>query len=65
MTQETTYVLGDVEVRKTGRKATKPLPGGKTLELVEVTPVNEFDGVWKKFTQITSLLTIVDEGDQT
>jgi len=54
------FVLGEVEVRKTGRSATKPLLGGKTMELVEVTPLNEYDGTWKKFVNPNSLLTIVD-----
>lgn len=55
-----TFVHADTEVRKTGRIATKPLPGNKTLELVEITPVNEFDGLWRKFVPATSLLTIID-----
>lgn len=56
-----TFVLGDIEVKKTGRSATKPLPGGKTMILVEVTPVNSYDGEWKKFVNPNALLTIVDE----
>lgn len=58
---EQTYVHGETEVRKTGRKATKPMMGGKTLELVEITPANSYDGDWKKFVQLNSLLTIVGE----
>jgi hypothetical protein len=56
--RETTFVFGETEVRKTGRTATKPLPGNKVLTVVEVTPVNEADGFWKKFVQTTALLTI-------
>lgn len=56
-----TYVFGDAEVRKTGRSATKPLPGGKVLTVVEITPVSEFDGTWKKFVNPNTLLTIVND----
>lgn len=55
-----TYVFGEAEVKKTGRIATKPLLGNKVLTLVEITPINEFDGTWKKFVSETALLTIVD-----
>lgn len=58
-----TFVHGEVEVKKTGRSATKPGIGGKKLELVEITPLNEFDGTWKKFVNPNSLLTIVDNSE--
>lgn len=58
-----TFVHGEIEVKKTGRKATKPLVGGKTMELVEIIPLNEYDGTWKKFVNPNTLLTIVGEGD--
>lgn len=62
---EQTFVWGESEVRKTGRIATKPLPGGKVMTLVEITPVNSYDGDWKKFVNETSLLTIVQaKGEQ-
>lgn len=57
---EQTYVHGETEVKKTGRIATKPTIGGKTLELVEITPANTYDGDWKKFVQPNSLLTIME-----
>lgn len=63
MTEET-FVYGEAEVKKTGRIATKPLPGGKLMTLVEVTPVNTYDGDWKKFVSPTSLLTIINPADQ-
>ncbi len=56
---EETYVLGDVEVKKTGRQAQKPGPGGRTATLVEVTPVNDYDGSWKKWVNPASLFNIV------
>ena len=57
-----TFVLDEVEVKKTGRIATKPMPaGGIVLTLVEVTPVNDYDGTWKKFVNPNVLLTIVEE----
>lgn len=58
-----TYVFGESEVKKTGRSATKPLPGGKTLTVVEITPVSEFDGTWKKFVNPNTLLTIVNDSN--
>jgi hypothetical protein len=57
---EQKYVHGETEVKKTGRTATKPTIGGKTFELVEITPTNPFDGDWKKFVNPNSLLTIVE-----
>jgi len=60
---EQTFVSGETEVRKTGRTATKPLPGGKLMVLVEITPVNSYDGDWKKFVNETSLLTIIPAKD--
>ena len=55
-----TFVHGETEVKMTGRKATKPLVGGKVMELVEITPVSDFDGTWKKFVNPNTLLTIID-----
>lgn len=60
MTKEVTYVHSDVEVKKTGRQASRPLPGGKEMILVEVTPINDYDGTWKKFVNPSSLLTITE-----
>lgn len=64
MSTEQTFVHGESEVRKTGRTATKPTIGGKTLELVEITPVNDYDGTWKKWVPLNSLLTISDPSKQ-
>ena len=55
-----TFVFGETEVKKTGRIATKPMAGGKTLTLVEITPVNDYDGTWKKFVSTNALLTIIE-----
>lgn len=57
---EKTFVFGEVEVKKTGRQAVKDLPGGKSMVLVEVTPISEYDGTWKKFVNQSALLTIID-----
>mgnify|MGYP003590006349 CR=1 FL=1 len=59
-----TFVFGEVEVKKTGRWATKDLPNNKKLTLVEVTPVNTWDGSWKKWANPSSLL-IVEGVDST
>lgn len=53
-----TFVFGDIEVQKTGRSATRELPGNKKLVLVEITPVNTWDGSWKKWSNPAALLTI-------
>jgi len=55
---KTTYVLGDTEVRRTGREAVKPAPGGKKMIVVEVEPVHEYDGTWKKWVTPTSLFEV-------
>lgn len=60
MTQQT-FVLGETEVKKTGRRAERSLPGNKKMILVEVTPVNDYDGTWKKFVNESTLLTILEE----
>ena len=62
MTLET-FVHGETEVKKTGRSATRPLPGGKTMTLVEVEPLHDYDGTWKKFVNPVSLLTIIDNSE--
>lgn len=46
---EQTYVFDNVEVRKTGRKATNTLRSGKVEEVVEITPVDSTTGGWKKW----------------
>ena len=56
----TTYVYGENEVVKTGRTASKPSAVGAAIELVEITPKNDYDGTWKKFVNPKALLTIVE-----
>jgi hypothetical protein len=63
MTYTLTYVYGETEVHMTGRTATKSLPGGKLMVLVEITPVNSYDGDWKKFVNQSALLTIIPAKD--
>ena len=53
-----TFVFNEIEVAKTGRYATKDLLGGKKMVLFEVTPVNDWDGTWKKWAAANSLLPI-------
>ena len=53
-----TYVHGETEVKKTGRVAEKIMPNKQKLLLVEITPVNSYDGDWKKWVNPTSLFTI-------
>lgn len=58
-----TFVHDAVEVKKTGRTAEKAMPGGKKMVLCEVTPVNEYDGTWKKWVNPQALFEIVQGGD--
>lgn len=59
--EKETYVLGDVEVKKTGRTASKKAVAGNMPTLVEVTPVDENDGNWKKWVAPGTLYTIDKE----
>jgi hypothetical protein len=59
--EQETYVLGDIEVKKTGRTATKQMGFGPPAILVEVTPVDENDGNWKKWVAPGALFTIDKE----
>lgn len=58
-----TYVHESIEVRLTGRTASKPGIGGKTTTLVEITPVSDYDGTWKKWVPRQALFEI-DQGPQ-
>jgi len=58
---ETTYVHGEFEVKKTGRTAEKAMPGGKKLVMCEITPANQDDGTWKKWVIPTVLFSIVQD----
>lgn len=62
MCAEQTYVYEDVEVKKTGRKAEKPSinPSKPGIVLFEITPVHEYDGLWKKWVMATALFNIVE-----
>lgn len=55
---EKTYVLDNVEVRKTGRTAERKLKSGKVDHLLEVTPVNEHVGSWKKWVREEELFEV-------
>ena len=57
-----TYVLENVEVQKTGRTATKTLKSGKEDKLVEVTPLDEAVGKWKKWVREAELFEV--DGDE-
>lgn len=51
------FVLNDVEVKLTGRKAERKAIG-KMQELVEVTPADDSDGTWKKWVPRATLFQI-------
>lgn len=53
-----TYIYDGVEVKKTGRVAEKQA-GAKKVQMIEITPVDENDGTWKKWVFPQSLFRIV------
>jgi hypothetical protein len=55
---EVFFVYQDTEVKLTGRRATRPAPGNKIQELVEITPNDQDDGTWKKWVSRPSLFEI-------
>lgn len=57
------YVLGDSEVKLTGRKAQKTLKSGTIDVQYEVTPVHSTSGSWKKWVLMSELLLIVDDNE--
>jgi hypothetical protein len=57
---EDTYIYDELEVKLTGRKAVKKTASGKSVELVEVTPVNEHDGTFRKWTSMNTLFKVQD-----
>jgi hypothetical protein len=61
MTDSTkTWVYDNVEVTKTGRIAQNKTRSGKSLELVEITPVDQrMVGTWKKWVRDTDLYEVV------
>lgn len=59
---EETFVFGEIEVKKTGRQAEKPVPGGKQkMMLVEITPADDNDGSWKKWVNPQILFSIIKQ----
>lgn len=64
MIDHRTYVYDDIEVKLTGRVATKevktiPNKPPRILKLVEITPTQDFD--WKKWVPLENLYEIKDE----
>jgi hypothetical protein len=53
-----TFVFENVEVKKTGRKATNKLRSGKVDELIEVTPTESSVGSWKKWVREDTLFKV-------
>ena len=55
-----TWVFENIEVLKTGKVATKKLASGKVDTMYEVTPVDEFNGKWKKWAREENLYKVDD-----
>ncbi len=55
------YVYNDIEVKLTGRKASKPGVGGKVSVLHEITPADENNGDWKKWVPMQVLFQIEEQ----
>jgi hypothetical protein len=58
-----TYVYENIEVKQTGRSATRSLGNSKVEELVEITPVHDKDGLWFKWVPAKVLFVVkqIDE----
>lgn len=56
-----TYIYDSVEVQLTGRVAQRKLSSGKIDELVEITPVDEIVGKWKKWVREVDLYEVKNE----
>lgn len=52
------YVYENVEVVTTGRIATKSLSSGKIDQVIEITPVHQSSGSWKKWVREKDLYEI-------
>lgn len=59
------WVFEGIEVTKTGRKAQRALPSGKLDIQIEVTPVHNINGSWKKWTRESDLFEIINEPTNT
>lgn len=68
---EKRYVFESLEVKLTGRKATKQAattrrtttrPAPADVVLVEITPANIEQGSWKKWVKESELFAIIEEG---
>lgn len=57
-TPQATYVFDNVEVRKTSRVAYNTLRSGKVDILIEVTPVDQIVGSWKRWVKEETLFTV-------
>jgi len=55
---QTTYVFDNIEVRKTSRVAYNTLRSGKIDILIEITPVDQIVGSWKRWVKEESLFTV-------
>jgi len=61
----TSFVYENVEVRKTGRTASRTLQSGKAEIVVEITPKNDKDGLWHKWVPERVLFVVEDnQGEQ-
>lgn len=52
-----TFVLGDAEVKLTGRIATRVV-GNKNHEIVEVTPIDRDQGTWRRWVSMGVLFKV-------
>lgn len=55
------YLLNDIEVVFTGRKAKRTLKNNKIDERFEIQPANSNEGSWKKWVKQTDLYEIEEK----
>lgn len=53
-----TFVYENIEVRKTGRRAERPLKSGKVDVVIEITPMDQVAGTWKKWVNEDALFRV-------
>lgn len=60
-TPEATYVFDNTEIYMTGRKAERKLSSGKLDKLVEITPLHQSSGQWRKWVKESDLYEITKD----
>ena len=63
MPQETHYVYDNIEVKCTGKTASRKLRSGKDEVIHEVTPVSQQIGSWRKWVALDTLFVVTEDDE--